>query len=84
MILLSVTGLFRMILIILGVMFLLSILGKMMQARRNVAEQKRLQEEVEANQRMVQNAQKNYGKTSIIGSKTDPSDSEFTDFEEVE
>lgn len=83
MILLSITGLFRMLLIILGVLFLLSLLGKVAQGRRNAAEQNRMREEEEANRRMVEKAKKNYGKTTISSSDQN-TDSEFTDFEEVE
>lgn len=83
MILLSITGLFRTILIILGVIFLMSILGKMAQARRNVADEKRMRAEDDANQKMVENAQKNYGRTSVIGSDENP-DNDFVDYEEVE
>lgn len=81
MILLSITGLLRTLLIILGILFLMSIIGKMAQARRNVAEDRRTKSEDEANRQMVEEAKKNYGKTTISNKK---SNTEFTDFEEVD
>ena len=85
MILLSVTGLFRTVLIILGVIFLLRLLGKMAQARRNIAEEKQMRHEEDINRKMVQNARENYGKTSISKlEKGSVSDSDYTDFEEVD
>ena len=85
MILLSITGLFRTILIILGVLFLMSLLGKMAQARRNIADEKRMKKEDDASRKMVEKAKKNYGKTSITAdNSSNVSDSEFTDYEEVD
>jgi uncharacterized membrane protein len=85
MILLSLWGLLRTLLIILGVLFLLQIIGKTAQARRNVADQDRMRREDEANRKQTEQAKRNYGKTTI--SKIDKSkinDDEFTDFEEVD
>ena len=84
MILLSIVGLFRTVLIILGVFFLLRILGKMAQARRNIAEDQRIKRESEEAKKVKLDAEKNYGKTSI--SKINPDtvdDNDYTDFEEV-
>lgn len=85
MILLSLTGLVRTLLIIAGVIFLLQIIGKTAQARRNIADEQRMKKENDRARKMKEDAQRNFGKTSI--SKVDKkkiSDSEYTDFEEVE
>lgn len=84
MILLSVTGLVRTLLIIFGVIFLLRIFGKMAQTRRMQAENEALKREAESTKAMVEKAKQNYGKTSISNSKQSISDDEFTDFEEVD
>lgn len=84
MILLSIVGLFRTLLIVLGVLFLLQILGKMAQARRNIAEQENMKRENDRNRKTVDEAKRNYGKTTI--SKIDKntiSEDDFTDYEEV-
>jgi len=51
MILLSVNGLFRTVLIILGVFFLLSTLGKVALARRNMAAEDHMKKDEAAAQR---------------------------------
>lgn len=84
MILLSITGLFRTVLIVLGVLFLLQIVGKMMQARRNVAAQDSMKREEEAARKMKAEAHKNFGKTTISKDKSSNMDGEFTDYEEIE
>ncbi|MFT4602643.1 MAG: hypothetical protein ACI857_002830 [Arenicella sp.] len=84
MILLSITGLFKTGLIILGVMFLLRAIGKVSQVRRNVADQDRMKREEANAKSTVDAAKKNYGKTTI--SKVDSkniSDNDYTDFEEI-
>ncbi|MBD3637639.1 MAG: hypothetical protein HUJ25_09820 [Crocinitomicaceae bacterium] len=85
MILLSITGLFRTVLIIFGVLFLLSLLGKVAQARRNMADEKRMRQEDERARNLKDQVRQNYGKTTIskIDKKNIP-DSEYTDFEEVD
>jgi hypothetical protein len=85
MFLLSLTGVLKIGLIILGVMFLLKIMGNISQARRNVADQDRMRREEEAARQTVETAKKNYGKTTI--SKIDESSKNsggFVDFEEVQ
>ena len=84
MILLSISGLFRTLLIIFGVLFLLQIFGKFAQARRNIADQDQMKREEEAARKMRENSARNFGKTTI--SKLDKnklSDGDFVDFEEV-
>lgn len=82
MILLSITGLFRTILIIIGVMVVLRVIGKMMIAKRNLEEEKELLREQRKSEKMVADAKQNYGKTSVT--KIDSKDQgEFVDFEEI-
>ena len=85
MILLSITGLFKMVLIILGVMVVLRVIGQLMIARRNAdAERDMLQKERES-QRMSSEARKNLGKTTISRiDKKQMDQAEYTDFEEVD
>ena len=84
MVLLSVTGLFRTLLIIIGVFVLLRFLGQMMQAKRNVdAERRDLRARKEAD-RQKSEAQRNFGKTTISKiRKSKFRDEDYTDFEEL-
>ncbi|MEX1002987.1 MAG: hypothetical protein WDZ35_12790 [Crocinitomicaceae bacterium] len=85
MILLSLAGLFRTVLIILGIFFLLQLIGKMAQARRNVADHQKTGQEEEASRKRAEESKKNYGRTTI--SKIDKDsihDSDYADYEEVE
>jgi len=74
----------RTILIIIGVFFLLRLVGRMMIAKRNVEEHNQVQHEREQMAQMNQKAAENYGKTSIskIG-KTKKGAGDFVDFEEI-
>lgn len=85
MILLSITGLFRTILIILGVFFLLQIIGKTAQARRNIAEQQRMHKEAHESKKRAEQARNSFGKTSISKiDKNNIDESEYAEYEEVE
>lgn len=83
MILLSITGLFRTVFIVLGVLFLLRIIGKFMQANRNVAAQDQMKRDEAAAQKLKAEAQKNFGKTTISKTRSNDSDAEFIDYEEI-
>ncbi len=84
MLLLSISGVFKIALIILGVIFALRFIGQMMQVQRNrAAEQDMLRTESER-QREMDKHQKNFGRTTV--SKVDQGKSEkgdYTDFEEI-
>lgn len=84
MILLSITGLFKMTLIILGVFFLLRLLGKVMIARRNIAEEYNLKRKQREKEESLAEAQKNFGRTTItkIG-KNKLKNQDYVDFEEI-
>lgn len=85
MVLLSITGLMRTLLIILGILFLLKIIGKTVQVRRNVSDQQRMKKDQDKSRSTVNEARKNYGKTSIDKvDKNKLSDNDYTDFEEVD
>ena len=85
MILLSITGLFRTVLIIIGVIVILRAIGKLAQAKRNVDAQSMMKnQELEAN-RLREESKRNYGKTSISGKDTNNlANSDFVDFEEID
>jgi hypothetical protein len=84
MILLSITGLFRTILIILGVLVVLRIVGRMMVAQRNQeAEKDHLRRQRES-EKMASSARQNFGKTTISQiDKKSADQAGYTDFEEV-
>lgn len=85
MFLLSISGLFKTLLIIGGVLFLLQVFGKFAQARRNIADQQRMRNEEEAARKMREQSQKNFGKTTISKlEKNKYSDGDFVDYEEVQ
>ncbi len=91
MVLLSVTGLFRTLLIILAVIILLRFIGKLMTAKRNVDEERRLNKELDKQDQMIADARKNYGKTTLTDIKERPDaeksggkGQDFADFEEID
>jgi len=84
MILLSLTGVLRTILIIVGVIVIARFIGNLMIAKRNVDEQRRMKEDQVRQDKMVEEAKKNYGKTSLTNFKDDPKSGEFVDFEEID
>lgn len=85
MILLSITGVFKMILIILGVMVVLRVVGQMMIAKRNLDEEKEMLRRQRENERLAAETKRNFGKTSVMGKvgKGSADDAAYTDFEEV-
>jgi hypothetical protein len=85
MILLSITGLFRTVLIVIGVIVILRAIGKLAQAKRNVDAQAMMKkQELEAN-RLREESKRDYGKTSISHKDPNASDnSEYVEFEEVD
>jgi hypothetical protein len=84
MILLSITGVFRTLLIILGVLVVLRVVGRMMVAQRNAEEEKEHLRKQRESEKMVANAKQNFGKTVISHvDKKKADDAGYTDFEEV-
>jgi uncharacterized membrane protein len=84
MVLLSITGLFRTVLIILGVIVLLRFIGKLMIAKRNVDEQERMNRELNAQRRSMEESRKNFGKTTVSKISKADQQGDFVEFEEVE
>lgn len=80
-IILSVTGVFKTVLILLGVFVLLRFIGQLMIARRNLAENEQLKRQDEALTKARRFVEKNSGKTTIIPPKSRAA--EDVDFEEV-
>ena len=62
----SVTGVFRMILILLGVFVLVRFLGQILMAKNNLAKQQEMRRHEEAIAREKSKAQQNAGKTKIL------------------
>lgn len=80
----SATGLFRMLLIIIGAIVLLRFIGQLMNAKRNLAEEKQINERDQRNQAEKKRKEKNLGKTKVVGKNYDGLNAEDVDFEEVE
>lgn len=80
----SATGLFRMLLIIIGAIVLLRFLGQLMNAKRNLAEEQQLKERDQRNRAEKKRKEKNLGKTKVLGKNTGGLNAEDVDFEEVE
>lgn len=80
-ILLSISGLFKTLLILIGVFVLLRFIGQLMIARRNIAEQNELNRQKLHYEKQKQFVEKNKGKISISKSTTKAED---TDYEMIE
>lgn len=80
----SIVGVFRMVLIILGVIILLRIIGQFMIAKRRMDEQSDLKKRKTEEEKERARHLKNKGKISIKKvSKDDFKDDDFTDYEEI-
>jgi hypothetical protein len=82
----SVSGFFRTILIVIGFIVLLRFIGQLMNAKRNLEEEKRLKEELSNYERDQKKSKVNFGKTSILNSnlkKSATSPIEDVDYEEL-
>lgn len=84
MILLSITGLFRTLLLLIGAFVLLRFLGQIMMARRDQAESDAMQAQKKKLEKEKLQKQKNLGKTNIIDSRSASDSIQDIDFEEVE
>lgn len=86
----SLTGVFKMMLIIVGSFFLLRFLGQFMIAKRNMEEERELNERSRKTQKEREEKLKKFGKTTVLGKNTNAkaphsriSDVEDVDFEEI-
>lgn len=81
----SITGVFRMILIIIGVLVVLRFVGQLMIAKRNIAEGKELDRQKKVNDTEARRKKKHLGKTQILGKKQSSNDGiEDVEFEEID
>ncbi len=78
----SVTGLFRTILIIIGVFVLLRFLGQLMNAKRNMEEERALNERQRRQEEEKRQTSQNLGKTRIL-KNPGSEQAEDVDFEEI-
>jgi hypothetical protein len=85
----SIPGLFRTILIIIGVIVLLRFLGQLMMAKRNMEEERRLNAQQRKSEKDRAEKLRDFGKTSILNSKGSSygesahSDIQDVDYEEL-
>ena len=85
MVLLYLLNIFRTGLIIIGVIFVIRLIGRMMIAKRNLNEQNRLQQEIKRAADESEEARKNFGRTTISKIGKDKIDQgDFIEFEEID
>lgn len=81
----SITGAFKMILMVIGALVILRFIGQLMNAKRNMEEERELNRHQRRMEEEARKTRKNFGKTRILGKKTGDSDSvEDVNFEEVD
>lgn len=80
---LSITGLFKTLLIILGAFVLLKFLGQLMNAKNNMAAENELKAQNKQFEQEKNAKMKNLGKTQILKEKPAPNAVQDVDFEEV-
>lgn len=87
----SVTGIFKTLLIIAGAFVLLRFIGRLMVAKRNLDEERQLNERQRKTEKERQEKIRNFGRTTIIGnsssnkkSSRDSGNVVDVDFEEIE
>jgi hypothetical protein len=78
----SITGVVRTILIIIGVLVVLRFIGQLMQAKKNMEEERALNERDRKLRTEKERKRKNLGKTSLLR-RDDRVDAEDVDFKEV-
>ena len=83
-IILSITGLFKTLLIIIGAFVLLRFIGQLMIAKNNISEQEAMKKRDKAFKKEKERVQKQLGKTEVIKQKGSKGTVEDVDFEEVD
>lgn len=79
----SITGVVRTILIIIGVLVVLRFIGQLMQAKKNMEEERALNERERKLRSEKERKRKNFGKTNLL--RKDASvDAEDVDFKEID
>lgn len=81
MILLSVTGTIRMILIIIAVFVIIRFIGRLMIAKRNIDEDRKYHQNNDRYKRAKEQSEKEKGKVKVVDRYRDAED---VDYEEVE
>jgi len=80
----SVVGVFRTLLILVGLFFVLRFLGRLATAKRNMEEERELNERKRKEEAEKERISKNLGKTKIIDKSSANRNIEDVDFEEIE
>ena len=81
----SLTGVIRMVFIIIGVLVVLRFVGQLMLAKRNIAEEKELERQKKANDAEAKRKRKQLGKTRILEKNKASNDRiEDVEFEEID
>lgn len=81
----SLTGVIRMVFIIIGVLVVLRFVGQLMLAKRNIEEEKELDRQKKAQDAEAKRKKKNLGRTQILGKRKSSNDGiEDVEFEEVD
>lgn len=81
---LSITGLFRTLLILIGAFVLLRFLGQLMNAKRNMEAERRANEQDRLFAKEKAQKQKKMGKTEILKSNQPKGSVQDVDFEEID
>lgn len=84
MIVLAITGVVKTVLILIGVFFILRLLGRVMIAKRNMEEEKKMKHFEQQKQKARKNHLKNEGKVKILKSKSSSDDDQYADFEIID
>ena len=79
----SLPGLFRTVLIIIGVILLLRFVGQFMIAKKNMDDEREMNSNKRQFQEQKKNATEDIGKTNIINDSVGKNDIEDVDFEEI-
>lgn len=80
----SLTGLIRTLLIVVGAIVLLRFLGQLMNAKRNMEEEREMNENQRKFAEEKRRKTENLGKTQVLSKKSSTNNIEDVDFEEVE
>ena len=78
----SITGAFRTVLIIIGVVVLLRFIGQLMAAKRGIDEERKLNEQSRRTDEEKRKVSKNFGKTKVL-KESSSRDIEDIDHEEI-
>lgn len=80
----SLTGLIRTLLIVVGAIVLLRFLGQLMNAKRNMEEERQMNENQRKYAEEKRRKSENLGKTQVLSKNSSTSHIEDVDFEEVD